>query len=144
MGLSEKLAGKHVYFDTNIFIYALENPERYSVQLASLAELLKVEGCAVFTSELTLAELLTKPLRDGRIEVVATYRDALENSLIRLAPISRAVLVRAAMLRGQIGMKMPDSIHAATAVDSACSAFLTNDAELRLPKSIERVLFSDG
>jgi predicted nucleic acid-binding protein len=93
---------------------------------------------------LTLAELLIKPLRDGRIDVVATYRDALENSLIRLAPISRAVLVRAAMLRGQLGMKMPDAIHAATAVDSACSAFLTNDTELRVPKGIERVLFSEG
>jgi predicted nucleic acid-binding protein len=68
------------------------------------------------------------------MDVVAIYRDALENSLIRLEPISRAVLVRAAMLRGQLGMKMPDAIHAATAVDSACSAFLTNDTELRVPK----------
>jgi hypothetical protein len=64
MGLSEKLAGKHVYFDKNIFICTLEAPERYSVQLASLAELLQAEGSAVFTSELTLAELLIKPLRD--------------------------------------------------------------------------------
>jgi predicted nucleic acid-binding protein len=144
MGLSEKLTGKHVYFDTNIFIYALEAPERYAVQTASLAQLLQGESCTVFTSELTLAELLTKPLRDGRMEAVAIYRDALENSSIRLAPISRAVLIRAAMLRGQLGMKTPDAIHAATAVDSACSAFLTNDAELRVPKSIERVLFSEG
>jgi predicted nucleic acid-binding protein len=144
MGLKEKLAGRHVYFDTNIFIYAFESTVLYRAQLASLADVLDEEKCVVFTSEFTLSEILTKPFRDNMLEAAAGYREMLEDSTIRLAPITRSILIRSAMLRGQLGLKTPDAVHVATAVDSGCSAFLTNDSAIRLPKSIELVLFSDG
>ncbi len=144
MGLKEKLVSQHVYCDTNIFIYAFEAAARYRTQLESLASLLDEHKCVVFTSEFTLSEILTKPFRDNRLEAVANYRDMLEDSTIRLAPVTRSVLIRSAMLRGQLGLKTPDAVHVATAVDSGCSAFLTNDSAIRLPKSIELVLFSDG
>jgi predicted nucleic acid-binding protein len=144
MGLKEKLAGQHVYFDTNIFIYAFEATARYRTELAALASLLDDEACAVITSEFTLSELLTKPFRDNMLKAVAHYRDMLEDSTVLLAPVTRSVLIRSAMLRGQLGIKTPNAIHAATAADTGCTAFLTNDAAIRLPKSIELVMFSDG
>lgn len=144
MGLIGKLAGHRVYFDTNIFIYAFEATARYRLQLEALAKLLDDESCVVFTSEFTLAELLTKPFRDNMLEAVAGYRDMLEDSTIRLAPVTRSILIRSAMLRGQLGIKTPDAVHVATAVDSGCSAFLTNDSAIRLPKRIELVLFSQA
>jgi predicted nucleic acid-binding protein len=143
MGLTEKLAGQHVYFDTNVFIYAFEAAARYRTQLASIADLLDDQESVVVTSEFTLSEILTKPFRDNMLEAVANYRHMLEDSTIRLAPVTRSVLIRSAMLRGQLGIKTPDAVHVATAVDSGCSAFLTNDAAIRLPKSIALVLFSD-
>ena len=143
MGLTEKLTGQLVYFDTNIFIYAFEATARYKMQLAALASLLDDEDCVVFTSEFTLSELLTKPFREHNTAAAAAYRDMLEDSTVRLVPVTRAVLIRSAMLRGQLGIKTPDAIHVATAVDSGCSAFLTNDASIKLPKSVELVMFSD-
>ena len=117
MGLKERLAGQNVYFDTNIFIYAFETPSRYRTQLASLASLLDEERCVVFTSEFTLSEILTKPFRDNMLDSAAKYRETLEDSAIRLAPVTRSVLIRSAMLRGQLGIKTPDALHVATAVE---------------------------
>lgn len=144
MGLRERLAHQQVYFDTNIFIYAFENATLYRDQLTSLARVLDDKECIAFTSEFTLSEILTKPFRDNMLEAVAKYREVLEGGEIRLAPITRSILVRSAMLRGQLGLKTPDAIHVATAVDTGCSAFLTNDASIRLPKSMELVPFSTG
>jgi predicted nucleic acid-binding protein len=145
VGLSEVLTGKRVYFDANIFIYSFEGFAGYEKQLAALARLVDDKACTVCTSEFTLCEVLTKPFRENRSDVVINYRRALEiDGIVRLVPATRATFLRAAMFRGQLGLKTPDAIHAATAVESECAAFLTNDSLLRLPAGLEKVLFSDG
>ena len=144
MGMREQLGERLVYFDTNIFIYALEAVPAYRRQLATLAEALDEGGCVAVTSELTLSEILTKPFRDGTLDVVAAYREVLEAGSIQLTPVTRAILLRSAMLRGQLGLKTADAIHVATAINAGCAAFLTNDAAIRLPKCIVPILFSDG
>jgi predicted nucleic acid-binding protein len=144
MGLIERLSDQRVYLDTNIFIYAFEAVPRYQRQLKSLAALLDDEKCAIVSSEFTLSEILTKPFQDNMLEAVAKYRDMLEGSTVHLAPVTRAILIRSAMLRGQLRLKTPDAIHVATAIDAGCTAFLTNDSAIRLPNSLDLVLFSEG
>lgn len=49
-----------------------------------------------------------------------------------MAPISRTALIEAARLRAQHAcLKLPDAIHAATAVAYGASTFVTNDARFR-------------
>jgi predicted nucleic acid-binding protein len=144
MGLNEKLADKRVYLDTNIFIYAFEAASIYRSQLQALARLLDERKCEFVTSELTLAEILTKPFRDHNLEAIKKYREVLEGGTVRLVPISKNVLISKAMLRGQLGLKTPDALHVSTAAGTGCSAFLTNDSSIRLPKSIELVLFGEN
>ena len=145
MGLSELLTGKRVYFDANIFIYSFEGFLGYEPRLAALARLVDQKACSVCTSELTLCEVLTKPFKENMSDIIFKYRRALESDgIVQLIPASRATFLRAAMLRGQLGLKTPDAIHAATAIESQCAAFLTNDSLLRLPADIEKVLFSEA
>lgn len=47
-----------------------------------------------------------------------------------MAPVSRDVLLAAARLRAEIGLKLPDAIHVATAQLTGCDQFLTNDARV--------------
>jgi predicted nucleic acid-binding protein len=117
IGLKERRAGQRVYFDTNFFIYAFEATARYQMQLASLASLLDDGKSIVGTSEFTLSELLTMPFRDNLLNAVAECRDMLGDSTVCLAPVTRSVLIRSAMLHGQVGVKTPEALHVVTAVD---------------------------
>jgi len=47
-----------------------------------------------------------------------------------MAPVSRDVLIAAARLRAETGLKLPDAIHAATAQFTGCDQFLTNDTHV--------------
>lgn len=65
MGMMDKTTGNKVYLDTNIFIYALEGFSQYLDILTGLFNALD-EGVIIgVTSELTLAEVLIKPMRDN-------------------------------------------------------------------------------
>ncbi|HEV2405428.1 MAG TPA: PIN domain-containing protein, partial [Ktedonobacterales bacterium] len=84
----------------------------------------------VLTSELTALETLVGPLRTGDTALETLFRQALYSSPdLRLAPITLAVLERAARLRATTpSLKTPDAIHAATALVEGCALFVTNDA----------------
>jgi len=47
-----------------------------------------------------------------------------------MRPVDRSVLIDAARLRGRTGLRLPDAIHASTALASGCDTFLTNDRRL--------------
>jgi predicted nucleic acid-binding protein len=84
------------------------------------------------SSELTLLEVLVKPLRDANASLVNLYRDVLLHTHgLTCLPITRAVLEAAANLRSRHGLKTPDAIHAASALSVGCTLFVTNDARFR-------------
>ena len=120
------------YVDTNGFIYTVELVAPYQALLEPLWQELRAQGRYALTSELTLMETLVKPLQaqDGALET--QYRTILVTSPeVRLYPISRAVLERAARLRTTAQLKTPDALHAATALEAGCALFVTNDAAFR-------------
>ncbi len=122
------LSGR-VYLDTNIFIYALEGYPKFRAVLTTLFEALDRHDLSAVTSELTLAEVLVKPFLDRHTERQAAYVHILQPSAsLQVVSVSREVLVAAARLRAEVGLKLPDAIHAATAQLTGCEQFLTNDA----------------
>lgn len=126
-----RLSGR-VYLDTNIFIYALEGYSTFRPALTVLFEALDRHELAAITSELTLAEALVKPFLDRSIERERAYLQILQPSAsLQMLPVSRDVLIASARLRAETNMKLPDAIHAATALITGCSYFLTNDSHLR-------------
>lgn len=80
------------------------------------------------TSDLTLAEVLVKPMQDQNERLQDAYRQFLRpTSVLRMEPITREILEHAAGIRAAAELKLPDAIHLATAVSSRCDSFLTND-----------------
>ena len=120
--------GRRIYFDSNIFIYAFEGLTPFgTVARRALAFLDNGEIHGV-TSELTLAECLVKPLERNVQTAVAAYEECLQSDdTLSVVPITREILVAAAGIRAHHRLRLPDAIHAATAIALHCDRFLTND-----------------
>jgi predicted nucleic acid-binding protein len=128
------LAGHRLYLDTNVFIYFVEGHARFRRLLELLFEAIDAKMLAAVTSELTLAEVLVKPLSDGKQEAAHAYMELLSaGSNLTMAPIDRTTLIRAAELRAQIN----DAIHLATAELRSCDWFLTEDMRIRVPDGLQ-------
>jgi predicted nucleic acid-binding protein len=128
MGSLTTIAGPRIYLDTNIFIYAVEGFPPAEAQLRGLFARFDRGELHGITSELTLAEVLVKPIRDGKTAIRDSYERLLRTSnALTVAPITRSVLLDAARIRAGTTLKLPDAIHAATATACGCTTYLTND-----------------
>ena len=99
MGLIEACRGRQVYLDTNIFIYAVEGLSEHEPVLRPLFELLASGGASAVTSELTLAEVLPRPLAVGRADIAAAY----ERMLAVAGPENRRAMRLSSMLWDRLG-----------------------------------------
>ncbi|MBI4828425.1 MAG: type II toxin-antitoxin system VapC family toxin [Nitrospinae bacterium] len=124
--------GPRVYLDTNISIYALEGYPAFTPALTEIFSRIDVGDLIAITSELTLAETLVKPLMDNNKPLYQAYISALQpRNGFSLATVSRDILIAAASLRASnTQIRLPDAIHAATAIEHECASFLTNDNRL--------------
>jgi predicted nucleic acid-binding protein len=125
-------ASGSIYLDANIFIYTVERVDHYRSLLDPFWQEISARGATTLTSELTVLEVLTKPLRSGDVTLEHEFRNVLFFSPdVRLAHITVAVLERAAAIRATTNLKIPDAIHAATALIEGCAVFVTKDLALR-------------
>jgi predicted nucleic acid-binding protein len=123
--------GDSIYLDTNIVILAIEEGNAWLDVLRSLFEAIDERAIRSVTSELTLAEVLAKPLSLGDQELIDKYDRLLApDSPLNTMPIDRSVLRVAAQFQSQFGIKLMDSIHVATAHLTKCEFFLTQDQRL--------------
>jgi predicted nucleic acid-binding protein len=125
-----RFEGRTFYLDTNVIIYAIERKSPWSDLLRELFGAIDERAIHTFTSELTVAEVLTKPFELGAIDLIATYEELLApDSLVQVIPIDRPILRSAADLCGRMRIKLADAIHVATALRCACEFMLTNDEQ---------------
>jgi predicted nucleic acid-binding protein len=144
MGLLNSLQGDRIYFDVNIWIYALEGYPTFITELTALLQAIDQGKLTAVTSELSLAEALTKPMKNQDQNTQLLYQQAISNRAnVEVLPIDREILIKAAQLRAVTKLKLPDAIHAATALSSRCSTFLTNDKGFFAVPELTTVLLSD-
>lgn len=127
-----------IYLEANPLIAAMEGADPTRSQMTRL---LQSTGTTLVSSELTLAEVLVKPLRrrlaDGddlsAAELVLAYEAMFdETGLFDAIPVSTAMLRRAAEIRaGRGSLKLPDAIHLATALWARCDVLVTDDDRLQ-------------
>ncbi len=136
MARLEDLEGKKIALDTVVFIYALEgNPEFGSLAIAVL-EAIEQGKCKGFACDLVLAELMVKPLRQGKSEIAQEYASELPQfPNLTFCSITRSIVIASAKLRGSSNLGLIDALHLATALEVGCSIFITNDAALNHPSS---------
>ncbi len=132
-----------IYVDANAMIYRVERLEPYWSASSAIWDALDEGRCEVITSELTLLEVLVKPLREGNATLATLYREVLLTSRLSCIPVNREVLESAASLRASHRLKTADAIHAATALLSGVSIFLTNDSDFRKVEGLNVIILGE-
>lgn len=121
-----------VYLDTSILIYTIENVRGYLDALMPLWQASRAQQIELATSDLTVMEALTGPIKKGDAELVNAYEEVFSGTDVRLIPIDQFVLREAARVRARTSLRTPDAIHAATALLTGCAALVTNDSAFRI------------
>lgn len=119
-----------VFLDSNLFIYQLEDLGPRGNRANFIFERLSNRKDTVFTSALTLGEVLVKPIRTGNRALEAKYRDLLREPEVMVLAFDRAAGEIFARIRQDRAIKAPDAIQLATAANAGCDLFITNDDRL--------------
>lgn len=129
--LIQTLGRGRVAVDTAVFIYFIEEHDLYLPIIEPLfAEVADGER-EIVTSALTLLEVMVVPFRVGDAALAARYEALLTRSRgLHLVDIDRDQLRAAAQLRARCGVRTPDALQLAAALQERCSAFVTNDRRL--------------
>jgi predicted nucleic acid-binding protein len=128
-----------VFWDTNLFIYLLEGHGSHFELVRDLRKAMLSRGDQLFTSTLTLGEVLVKPIERGDDELERKYNDAITKASITIPFDTRAAKIYAA-LRGDRSLRAPDAIQLACAATAGVDLFITNDARLHA-KQVEGIQF---
>ncbi len=127
-------------WDTAPIIYFVEANPAYDALVAPLFQAISTGQVHGVTSTITLAEVLIYPLRQGDTELAARYRTLLSQSAyFQLVSIDEAVAERAADIRSDYNLRLPDALQIAAALNHGCDVFLTNDKQLKKVTNIQVV-----
>lgn len=118
-----------IFWDTNLFIYLIEDRGELTEQVFSLRERMIVRQDQLLTSALTLGEVLVKPLEAGDGELMRHYERTITASAAVL-PFDRAAASAFATVRQDRSIQAPDAIQLACASAAGVDLFITNDQRL--------------
>lgn len=121
----------NLMLDTNTIIYFLDGVSDFVDLLAPLFEMIELGQIKANVSVISEAELLVKPYRDNiqdALEVIKFFLDEFPN--LKVIPVSREIADQAAKIRADLGIKLPDAIILATALQNQCDLLLGNDLSL--------------
>ncbi|MGH9615743.1 MAG: type II toxin-antitoxin system VapC family toxin [Acidobacteriaceae bacterium] len=119
-----------IFFDTNLFIYLLEDAGERGKRVAAMIERILERRDHLLTSVLTLAEVLVKPLEAGDLAWADKYEKLLNTPGVSLLPFDRGAARLYADIRQDKTIKPPDLIQLACAAHAGCDLFITNDERL--------------
>lgn len=132
---------KKVFIDTNPLIYLVSGQEPYHRKVLNFLSTCIEEDAEFYTSTITDAEFLSKPLAENNIEQIERYKKCLKQLDLLKNFISEHVAVKAAQIRAKYQpIKLADALQLASSIDCNCDAFLTNDKQLK-QVSEARVLY---
>lgn len=117
MGVTKVIAGRRIYLDSNIFIYAVERHPVSSATVKQIFESIDDGRTEAFTSELTLAEVLVKPNERNLDQQKSAYIDIITGTpALETVPSTREIFIESAAVRAQTGMRLPDATHVTTSL----------------------------
>jgi predicted nucleic acid-binding protein len=121
--------GATVLIDTNPIIYLLEgNP--LGEPFRPVFEAVDRGRISALVTPITIAEVVTGPLKAGKEALAERYRRTLtQNPGWSLRPIDADIAVLAARLRVRHALKLPDAIQLAVALEAGCHALVTHDRD---------------
>lgn len=119
--------GALVLIDSAPIIYTLEANVEFAARFAPLFKR-HADGEIIFAvSTVTIAEVLTGPLKMGEEALAKRYRAVFE--AWQVVELTCDIAESAARLRGKYGLKLPDAIQAASALAINADALITHDRD---------------
>ncbi len=133
-----------IFFDTAPFIYLVENHAGYYQKVADYLTQSLTDNAMLETSVLTYTEFCAKPEQLGRPDLLLDFDDLLRDFDFQMREITLGAATLAYQLQARYdGLKGVDAMQIATAVNSGCDVFLTNDKELKSVREIQVVVVAE-
>lgn len=145
MKISDALRGVgSLFLDTPPVIYLVERHPRYIDVVHEIFIRVQDGRPLAVTSPVTLAECLIAPLRLGQTQLQQDFADLiLEGENTSFIEINAVLGRRAAEIRAQYNLSLPDAMHVAVALSTGCEAILSNDVHLRRVAELRVVLVDE-
>jgi predicted nucleic acid-binding protein len=138
------VAAPPVYLDANILIYLVEGFPAHQESLERLVGVFESAGATFVTSELSLAEVLVRPIREQRNDLIDQFEQLLgTGSDIGTVAVDLGMLRRSAEFRAMNGGNLLDAIHVASAMSCGCSIFLSEDVRIKVVQPMQRYSLAD-
>lgn len=118
-----------IFWDTNLFVYLLEDKGELTERVLSLRERMIERNDELLTSALTLGELLVKPMEAGNEVLMRRYEQAIV-AAATVVPFDQAAASVFAAVRRDRTIRPPDAIQLACASVAGVDLFITNDKRL--------------
>ena len=88
--------------------------------------------------------MLVQPISSGRSDLQLAYRELLLNSAnFNTVPVNTNVAEHAARIRATYGLRLPDAIQIAFALDVGCQAIVCNDRSMRRVTELQVLVLDD-
>jgi predicted nucleic acid-binding protein len=120
-------AGALVLVDSAPIIYTLEGNAKFAARYAPLFQRHADGEILLAITTVTIAEVLTGPLKAGEDALAKRYRATLE--AWQVVDFTCDIAESAARLRGRYGLKLPDAIQVASALAINAEALVTHDRD---------------
>jgi predicted nucleic acid-binding protein len=125
-----------VCLDSAVPIYHLEDVAPYSELTEVIFTSVAGGSLSALVSTVSVTELLVRPFARAEGDTVeACERFLLSMPNLVIVPPTYGIAKEAARLRARYGMRTPDALLVATALDEKADAFVTNDTRLRRLKA---------
>ncbi|MEK7560831.1 MAG: type II toxin-antitoxin system VapC family toxin [Patescibacteria group bacterium] len=123
--------------DSTVFMYLLAEDRRYLARVERLLSDVRDGKINGIFSCIGLIELLTGPKKRGQYDIASRYREIIgQFPHLSIRGLNERIVDLASTLRAEYGLRTPDAIHIATAIDGGAIAFVTNDRRLKKVKEI--------
>lgn len=135
-----KIESKKIFIDTNVFIYLVNKAPEYYEKIKNALENEYNAGSLFYTSTITKAEFLVKPLTESDRKAIICFNEILKDLQFEINSIDSSVATESAYIRSKYKkIKLADSLQLASAIVNGCNYFMTNDKGLEIASQIKFV-----
>jgi uncharacterized protein len=120
----------NIFWDTNLFIYLVEANPQFGPAVKDLRRRMLQRNDRLFTSTLTVGEVLVKPVATGNRALAAQYRSFFTAPQVSVAAFDLGAAEAYASIRNDRTIGPADAIQLACAAAAEVDLFITNDSRL--------------
>ncbi len=134
LGQAELPAGALVLVDTAPIIYVLEGAPKFASRFRPLFERQHAGEIQFAVTTITIAEVLTGPLKAGEEALAKRCRTVMESW--QVVSLTADIAESAARFRASLGLRLADAIQVASAIAVNADALVTHDRDFSKVKAM--------